>query len=357
MRKSWIVIASVFVALGFTYRYSSNTSVVAQTGAVSVEQFKKELKQLLDKRNFSGFSHRYKSAITQYPSNKDLLNLNKEFIAKDYIYSVLMDTVAKGVSLYSKQPGSNCDGGSLSAYAQNRFVSRLNYYRRLAGVYDSCVLSQALNAKAQQTAHFMHINNTLTHQPNASMKCYKAVVAETAGKSNLSLGYGFQEALNGQMAENEGSNAAAGHRRWILNPKNHVFGFGSTDRAMCLYVIDTGEPSYDDYMSVDTNYVAWPAAGYFPKDLIFRRWSFSLDKADFTNAQVSVSLNGKSLRLSKEKPAIGYALNTLVWNMDEAIQANQAYTVKISKVKAINPKGETVLKSFTYTVVPLSISL
>lgn len=349
--------ATVFVALGFTSRYSPMTSVVEQNNLVSVEQFKKELKQLLDKRNFSGFWHRYKTAISQYPSNKDMLSLNKEFITKDYTYSVLLDTMTKGVSLYSKAPGSNCDGGSLSSYAQNRFIARLNYYRRLAGVNDSCVLNQALNAKAQLTAHFMHINNTLTHQPNASMKCYKAVVAETAGKSNLSLGYGFLEALKGQMAENEGSNAAVGHRRWILNPKNRVFGLGSTDKAMCLYVIDTGEPTYDDYMSIDTNYVAWPAAGYFPKDLIFRRWSFSLDKADFSNAMISVSVNGKNIRVGREKPAIGYALNTVVWNIEEAIQANQTYTVKISKVKAINVKGQTEVRSFTYSVIPLTISL
>lgn len=361
MRIVLIVSVVLTLVLGFTYKISQGPMVRVTIDTNNPDKFKKELKLLLEKNNFRGFARVYKKAIKLYPTDIGILNLHKEYIIKDYQYSVLRDTIPKGVSMYVTAPGINCQEGKLSKFAVNRFIARLNYYRRLAGVSDSCTLNTSLSDKAQMTAHFMHVNNTLTHDPKSNMKCYSKYVDEAARKSNLSYGYGFIEALNGQMAENEGSNAAVGHRRWILNPSNDVFGFGSTDKAMCLYVIDTeniNASGLGDGLFKDTHFVAWPAAGYFPKNLIYRRWSFSLQNADFANAQVSVSVNGKAVKLSKEKPAIGYAINTLVWNIDSEIQVNKTYTIKISKVIApAYGTGKPVTKTFTYTITPLAISL
>lgn len=361
MRNILIISIITSAVCGFTFKLNQGPALRTSIDNNSPDKFKKELKSLLDKNNFRGFAAKYKEAVKKYPSESEWLKLRYEFIVKDYQNSVLKDTWPKGVSMYITAPGINCQEGKLTKLAENRLLARLNYYRRLAGVDDSCILNTDLNIKAQKAAHFMHVNNILTHTPKANMKCYDKQVDEAARKSNLSLGYGFIEALNGQMAENEGSNAAVGHRRWILNPKNTVFGFGSTDKSMCLYVIDTKkEAGYGtgDGMHRDTNFIAWPSAGYFPKNLIYRRWSFSLDNADFSNAQVSLTLNGKSIKVTKEKPEIGYAINTLVWNVDAEIQAGKTYTVKITRVMAPQyGTGKPVSKTFTYSITPCAISL
>lgn len=323
----------------------------ANDSKVKLDNYCKSLKAQLDKSDFSGFSGQIRSALNEFPENKELLELKKSFVIKDYNANVLnAGSVSK---LFDKSPDiKKCQSGNVSQEANSAIIKRINYLRRLAGIYDSCVLDPVLNKKAQFAAHMMEANNTLSHAPKSTWKCYNKDGADAASKSNLSLGYGFLEALMGQIEDDGAGNHACGHRRWILNPDNNVFGHGSTNESMCLYTVSTYNKSLSKSTGFkDTQFIAWPSKDYFPQDLVPVRWSFSLKDADFSAAQVGVTSDGKSIKLSKEKLEQGYAVNTLVWSMSQKTEAGKTYVVKISNVKVYSYKlGKNVTKSFQYQV-------
>lgn len=241
----------------------------------------------------------------------------------------------------------------MSKESLTHILERLKYYRRLAGVNDSCKLDIELNKKAQAAALMMEANQQLSHAPGKNWKCFNKEGALAASKSNLSLGYGSVDALTGQITDDGSGNQACGHRRWILNPLNSVFGVGSTEDAMCLYVIDT---DLNQKFVKDTQPVMWPAADYFPLKLSPKRWSFSLAAADFSKSTVSVMKGKLNVQIKKESVFVGYALNTLVWQVMGTQEAGQTYEVKISNVSVVNEKGKRVNKSFTYKVMLLDIN-
>ncbi|MCC6817936.1 MAG: CAP domain-containing protein [Bacteroidia bacterium] len=316
----------------------------------------KNISVLIEHSDFSAASNQINKALEAQPNNTQFLSLKREIVIRDYKKNYLLDTLGSYNSLFSKLPG-NCLSGTLTEKTQKVIINRINYFRRLAGVYDSCSLDPILNEKAQKAAFMMHVNSTLNHEPPSTWKCYTKDGAYAAGRSNLSLGYGFLDALRGQMDDEGKSNDACGHRRWILNPNNKRFGHGSTNEAMCLYVVDTDVKGLYRLNFNDDQFVVWPSAYHFPIDLLPERWSFSLSNAEFKNAKVSVTLNGKKQTISKEKVYVGYAQNTLVWKMQSPIITEGTYTVTVSDVSVYDKVNmKTMSKSFTYKVIPIKIS-
>lgn len=346
----------VLIALTLSFTRVDNRMKVPNRVSLSAETGK--IRSLLNQSEFSQASRLLRKALLANPGNQELLNLKKDLVIKDFKKNYLKDTLSMySNGIYEKKPNSSCNAGKLSDNAQRAFINRLNYFRRLAGVYDSCKLNPVLNDRAQKAAYMMHKNDALNHFPPKTWKCYSIEGSTAASKSNLSLGYGYLDALRGQMDDEGSGNYACGHRRWILNPYNQLFGHGSTSQSMCLYVIDTDSEGKYLMGFEDSQYVAWPAADYFPVDLIPGRWSFSLSGADFKGSSVSVQVNGKKLSISKEKLFEGYALNTLVWRMDEPAQADSVYEVRISNVRVYDKaKGRIVSRSYLYKVMPIRIS-
>ncbi len=199
---------------------------------------------------------------------------------------------------------------------------RINAVRALAGVPAGVTFNDTFNDKAQEAALMMSANNALSHNPPSDWKYYTADGAEAAGKSNLSLGDNGPTAIaEGYIGDSGANNAAVGHRRWLLFPPTQTMGTGDVPATGNLYaanatwVID-GHIN-DARPATRTNYVAWPAAGYFPAPLIFPRWSFSYPNADFTNATVTMTRDGAPVAVSidfrstLQTPLVGE--NTLVW--------------------------------------------
>ncbi len=131
---------------------------------------------------------------------------------------------------------ASCSAGNVSKKSQKLFLERLNYYRRQAGVYDSVLLDSALNVRSQAAALMMYANNALSHEPPKNWKCYTTAGADGSSGANLSLGENSTLALHNQVIDDGTDNWAAGHRRWILNPYQTLFGHGSTTGSMALYV-------------------------------------------------------------------------------------------------------------------------
>lgn len=294
-----------------------------------------------------------RKSLSQYPGNAELLELKKQLVTEDYRENVLRAGAKYNTALYfDKKPDpSKCEPGTISKTGHADMLARMIYARRLAGIYDSCSFDPELNSKCQKAALMMDANDKLDHAPTIAWKCYSKEGMVAAGSSNLSLGYSFTEALMGQLADEGSGNMACGHRRWILNPHNTVFGHGSTENAMSLGVFGTGNSRLQRKITFnDSQFIAWPAADYFPADLVSPRWSFSLDKADFKQARVEVRMGNKAIRTDREPVATGFGLNTLVWTLNEKPQAGKTYTVTISNVLM----GRT-RKTCTYSVTLLDI--
>lgn len=325
-----------------------NTDVAATPALrdAQLQQYIRKLQQLLSAGNYNAFARLVQKALLAHSANSSLLALKKQYILADYRHA--FSGVSGSVQVFEKPPSAQkCVSGKPSDLMTMAVLNRLMYVRRLAGIPDTCVFDAAMSRQCQSAALMMASNQMLDHAPPKTWKCYTAEGALAAGSGNLSLGHGFNDALMGQVEDFGSGNYACGHRRWILNPYNRVFGFGSTEEAMCLKVFGTGGKQPENgYVFNDSQFVAWPSADYFPIRLLPERWSFSLEDADFSKAKVSVSLNGKQLKVTQEKLASGYGMNTLVWTIAETIVPDAVYTVSITQVKT----SRNQIRKYTYKI-------
>ena len=122
------------------------------------------------------------------------------------------------------------DSGSVSAAYSESALLRLNWFRAMAGVPANVIFSPEANAKDQEAAMMMSVNNELSHFPPTTWKRYTAIGADAAGHSNLGLVAGV-EGINANIYDPGEPNYPVGHRRGVLYPQNQVMGFGAAPAA------------------------------------------------------------------------------------------------------------------------------
>jgi uncharacterized protein YkwD len=227
----------------------------------------------------------------------------------------------------------SCAPGLSSASSNAATLSALNYVRSLAGLAPVS-LNGSLNQSAQEAALMMSANGALSHSPSPSWKCYTRTGATAASRSNLALAYPSIKA--GQivylyMDDPGASNAAVGHRRWVLNPFTTQMGTGSTDTANALTVIGPSSSARPN-----PRYVGWPTAGYFPNAIEpDGRWSLSSGRRNvsFAKARVRVYQGTHRIPVRKYHVENGYAMPTIVWQMPAGISKTAAYRVVVTHIK------------------------
>lgn len=238
-----------------------------------------------------------------------------------------------------------CNAGTISAMAYARTLQRINYYRRLAGLPDDISWDLAMNAKAQQAAVMMLANHDLSHDPPESWKCWTQDGYDAARKSNLAFGTQSSESIRAYIQDNGTNNEAVGHRRWILYNRAKSFGMGSTSSTQALWVIGPKNPE------PELEYIAYPAPGFFPKPLVYGRWSFSKPNANFVNTNIRMTDGfGVEVPLKILPVTNGYGDNTIVWEPEIPFDwlsgpYDEPIIVTISDVMV---SGD--MTDFTYTV-------
>ncbi len=226
---------------------------------------------------------------------------------------------------------AGCRAGTTSGAAHSATLAMVNYFRSMVDL-PAVTFDPALSAKAQQAALMMSANNSLSHFPPTSWRCWTADGAEAAGSSNLALGVGGAGAIDLQVRDPGQSNTAVGHRRWIMYPPARTMGSGSTSNANSLWVFGAlGDRPH-------TRAVEWPSAGFFPRELEpSGRWSVSIPGADLSGATVRVTgPSGAVLATTTHRPANGYGDPTLVWELgnlgEVAGRGDRAYRVDVSGI-------------------------
>jgi uncharacterized protein YkwD len=265
----------------------------------------------------------------------------------DFYNSVYLPTFSVPID-WTGDPGS-CDAGSTSQAYIDASFDLINYYRAMVEL-PPVVNDVSKNAASQEAALMMSVNNALSHNPSQNWTCYSANGANAAGSSNIALGAAGPRAIALYINDPGGGNTAVGHRRWILHPPRSSFGIGSvggsTRAANALWVFagTTSRPA--------TDIVAWPSRGFVPYQVVYPRWSFSLNtepRADYSSATVSMMEGGVPVNLViVSDDRTGYGDNTLIWTPSglnfSAGQADRVFDIEISNV------GNAGQEVYTYQV-------
>ena len=194
---------------------------------------------------------------------------------------------------------ASCDAGDTGAEFKSAVLTRINYFRAMAGVPATIGFDPILNAKAQEAALMMDANNSLSHAPPATWACYSTDGAEAAASSNLALDINGWDAISLYMLDPGSGNTEVGHRRWILMPQTETMGTGDVPDANALWVIT---PEYTNPLPPSRDgFVAWPNRGYNPYQEVPIRWSFTYPHADFSAATVYMTEGNPPIYSSAEK--------------------------------------------------------
>jgi C1A family cysteine protease len=283
-------------------------------------------------------------ALTVDPTDRQA---SLDFYSRVYLAS-------EGVAMGWTGNHATCNEGSTSQEFRQAVLLRINYFRAMAGVPAEVTFSDEYTRKAQKAALMMSRNRQLSHDPPPSWFCYSAEGHEAAGNSNLYLGVYSWQAIDGYVQDPGTGNYAVGHRRWVLYPQTQQMGTGDIPPA-------SGYPAanalwvFDDHMweprpTTREEYVAWPPPGYVPYQVVFPRWSFAYDEADFSIAQVSMTSGGSPVPVTVRPVADGFGENTLVWEPSLSFGSPPAsdtrYTVSVSNVRIAGSP-----RSFVYDVI------
>lgn len=257
--------------------------------------------------------------------------------------------------------------GDLSDAYRALTLQRINYFRSMSGLPGNVVFSASGNAICQQAALMFAAQHNLSHTPPADWKWWTPDAAAAAGGANIRTESGPADdgpnAVTAFIADAEDNNTYVGHRRWLLYPGQTTMASGSVPAidnrswgAAAIWVLGP----FNNRPAGTPEWTAWPAPGFVPAQLVFKRWSFSYPDADFTNATVSMTKNGAPLPVSVLKPDFQSLVNgnlsivgdnTLVWEpLGNVVNpsADEAYTVTVDNVRVAGQP-----RRFSYAVTSL----
>lgn len=244
----------------------------------------------------------------------------------------------------------NCNAGTTSLQFQQATINRINFYRAMAGM-NAVTLTPNLS-NYNKAALIMAANGQLSHSPPSTWRCYSSEGASGAGSSNLALGASGPGAIDIYIDDFGANNTAVGHRRWIMLPSQSTFATGDVPGANSLAVWQGG----GNNVPAGLQFVAWPSAGYFPRNLWpgSNRWSFSAINGSLGQAVVSMKNlgTGGAITVNMEPFYSGYGAETLVW-IPQGISSGStpaSYEVNISNVQTGNGP-----KTYRYSVTVFSL--
>lgn len=189
-----------------------------------------------------------------------------------------------------------CDPGTLDPAYVAAITARISFVRAMAGVVPSITLDDDASREAQAAAVMMSAQGALSHFPPPDWACWSQAGSDGAGTSNLMLGAAGPAAVDVFIEDPGVSNAAVGHRRWLLSPALGSVGVGDVpagsgpSATQSLVVVH--DPSVPAPTREGDGVVLWPPRGYLPADQGPPRWSVQRYGRAFSGATASVTVDG-----------------------------------------------------------------
>ncbi|MCC5804763.1 MAG: hypothetical protein JJU00_00420 [Opitutales bacterium] len=262
--------------------------------------------------------------------------------------------------------GLSDPAGSISPEWTEATRLRVNFFRAMAGTPGWVEFSPARNVAAQDAALMVSVKQSTLgsseswnpHEPDLTWPFYTPDGADAASKGNIALGPVGAAAVTSYMRDS-GNNPRVGHRRWLLHPPHREMGTGDVPGseahlpANVLWVLDGNTTA--PYPALRDNFVAWPPPGYVPHTLVYPRWSFAAEGADFSDASVSVTRDGAPFPVTIEhRPGPAAPGAHLVWHPDgiqpearflDFLESAQERTFKVT----ISGVAGAAQSEYTYT--------
>lgn len=200
--------------------------------------------------------------------------------------------------------------GSLTQNSLTKALNAVNFLRFVAGLGDNLVLNSEYSNYAQHAGYVNMLNGGLSHNPSRPEYLSQSIYdigLKGAGSSNIAAGYGnlVDSIVYGYMWDDDSYNIAkVGHRRWLLSPQMGEIGFGYVDALngsmyrsfSATYVMDKSKTE-----TVEYDYLAWPAVGNMPIELMGQGlpWSVNLGTAYDLPSASTVNVTLKNLNSGK----------------------------------------------------------
>ncbi|HEY1737501.1 MAG TPA: CAP domain-containing protein [Acidimicrobiia bacterium] len=207
---------------------------------------------------------------------------------------------------------AGCNPGTVSSDYLNATLTRINYFRAMAGVPSNVTLNATDNQQAQAAALMMSAQNDLSHAPPNTWACWSQDGFDGASSSNLALGNTGPASIDQLMFDDD----VLGHRRNMLYEGTDVMGSGSVpatsghDAAEAQYVLS---PPVSPVPTPRDGFMAWPPKGFVPYQIVYPRWSFSLANASFAGATVTMSSNGNNVPVTIEGRDNEFGDPAIIW--------------------------------------------
>lgn len=255
---------------------------------------------------------------------------------------------------------AGCVPGSISLAFKEWTITRVNYFRAMAGLPGNIALdTNPTRENEQQSAAVLYsANQDLSHDPQAEAAFFPTCsglipsAQPAAQQSNISLGFGlaaYDDVVPRYMDDEGGGNEPVGHRRWILYPPQAGMAVGSTPTSGSTWGGNALRVLYSFGARPPTpGGVAWPNAGYVPMAVLpaSKRWSYSFNGAGFAGATVSMTANGAPIGVTViSNNAVGYGDNTIVFVPTPAIAKDVVYAVTVTGITG-------PISNASYTVRP-----
>ncbi len=256
------------------------------------------------------------NTTSQQPTNLT----GREQAVKDY-KEMYLTTAVTDAELDWTGNSANCNEGTISKLALDRSLVRLNYFRKICGLPYNMVWNESWFSGCQKAALMMYANNSLSHFPPNTWKCFSQEGYTAAGISNIALGspsYHSSSTITGWVEDEGASNYTVGHRRWILFSRAKEYGLGCTTGSSVLHCI---EHTSDPLPANSPAYIAYPPT-FIPQSLVFDRWSLAVTNPNsfFSGVDLSAATikmtdsQGGDVSLKiVSKTDNGYADQTIVW--------------------------------------------
>ncbi len=185
---------------------------------------------------------------------------------REEVCSTWTETSFSYERIWEIEPVDDCDWGYLHASYHHAAIGTLSLYRWLVGL-EAVASTEHIRTITQACATTLAAENAgLTHSIPSDYACYTSEAASGAGSSNLAMG---TDAIGSvALYIQDPGTPSLGHRRWIFNPTMLDTAFGYRGQYSCQYAF-----SYSG--SHRPEFVAYPAAGYFPANAIHGPWSVS----------------------------------------------------------------------------------
>jgi uncharacterized protein YkwD len=233
---------------------------------------------------------------------------------------------------------ASCNQGDISADGRANALRLYNLYRWLADL-PAVQTEASRDSMAQACALMQYANNSLSHDPPTTWKCYTEEGAKGSSQSNISGGPGVSSVDN-YMLDN-GNATTIGHRRWILSNSLGPIGLGSTAKgSSCMQnLTGTGKAGKP--------WQAWPPPGIVPIQA-FGNGRSTIDTTGWTIQSDSINLSGATVTVT----AGGAAAAMTVTQLSGGYGSKYAFRM--------NPSGWTSKAGTTYAVsvtgIPTPIS-